>query len=83
MKQKIGDFVEVYVNAPLKVCEERDVKGLYKQARAGEITNFTGVDDPYEAPANPTVECRTDLETVEESVVKVLDKLEELGTVSD
>jgi adenylylsulfate kinase len=82
VKQKIGDFIEVYVNAPLKVCEERDVKGLYKQARAGEITNFTGIDDPYEAPVNPTVECRTDLETVEESVVKVLDKLEELGYFS-
>ena len=82
VKQKIGDFVEVYVNAPLIVCEERDVKGLYKRARAGEISNFTGIDDPYEAPINPAVECRTDLETVEESVVKVLDKLEELGYCS-
>ncbi len=83
VKQKIGDFVEVYVNAPLKVCEERDVKGLYKRVRRGEITNFTGIDDPYEAPVNPTVECRTDLETVEESVMKVLDRLEELGYCSD
>ena len=83
VKQKIGDFVEVYVNAPLAVCEERDVKGLYKRARAGEITNFTGIDDPYEAPANPTVECRTDLETLEESVMKVLDKLEEFGYCSE
>lgn len=82
VKQKIGDFVEVYVNAPLEVCEERDVKGLYKRARRGEISNFTGIDDPYEAPVNPAVECRTDLETVEESVVKVLDKLEELGYFS-
>ena len=79
VKQKIGDFVEVYVNAPLTVCEERDVKGLYKRARAGEIKNFTGIDDPYEAPLNPTIECRTDLEELEESVAKIFSKLEELG----
>ena len=79
VRQKIGNFVEVYVNAPLKVCEQRDVKGLYKKARAGEIKNFTGIDDPYEPPISPEVECRTDLETVEESVSKVLAKLQELG----
>ncbi|MGB3759050.1 MAG: adenylyl-sulfate kinase [Rivularia sp. (in: cyanobacteria)] len=79
VKQKIGDFVEVYVNAPLSVCENRDVKGLYKRARAGEIKNFTGIDDPYEAPVNPTIECRTDLEELEESVAKIFNKLEELG----
>lgn len=79
VKQKIGDFVEVYVNAPLAVCEERDVKGLYKRARAGEIKNFTGIDDPYEPPLSPTIECRTDLEELEESVAKIFNKLEELG----
>ena len=79
VRRKIGDFIEVYVNAPLEVCEKRDVKGLYKKARAGEIKNFTGIDDPYEPPLNPEVECRTDLESVEESVAKVLGKLEELG----
>ncbi len=79
VKQKIGDFVEVYVNAPLAVCEDRDVKGLYKRARAGEIKNFTGISDPYEAPENPTIECRTDLEELEESVAKIFNKLEELG----
>ncbi len=79
LRQKIGNFVEVYVNAPLEVCEQRDVKGLYKKARAGEIKNFTGIDDPYEPPLNPEVECRTDLETLEESVSKVLSKLRELG----
>ncbi|MBD0344531.1 MAG: adenylyl-sulfate kinase [Coleofasciculus sp. Co-bin14] len=79
VRQKIGNFVEVYVNAPLEVCEQRDVKGLYKKARAGEIKNFTGIDDPYESPLNPEVECRTDLETLEESVSKVLGKLRELG----
>jgi adenylylsulfate kinase len=79
VKQKIGDFVEVYVNAPLAVCEGRDVKGLYKRARSGEIKSFTGIDDPYEPPLNPTVECRTDKEELSESVAKVVNKLEELG----
>jgi adenylylsulfate kinase len=78
VRQRIGNFVEVYVNAPLEVCEERDVKGLYRKARSGEIKNFTGIDDPYEPPQNPEVECRTDLESVEESVSKVLTKLQEL-----
>lgn len=79
VQQRIGDFIEVYVNAPLGVCEQRDVKGLYKKARAGQIPHFTGIDDPYEPPLNPTVECRTDLESVVESVEKVLQKLTELG----
>ncbi|MEB3163578.1 MAG: adenylyl-sulfate kinase [Prochlorothrix sp.] len=79
VRQQIGDFVEIYVNAPLQVCEERDVKGLYKRARAGEIKQFTGIDDPYEAPLNPEIECHTDLETLDESVQKVMDKLTELG----
>ena len=75
VRQRIGDFVQVYVNAPVEVCEERDVKGLYKKARSGEIKQFTGISDPYEDPQKPDVECRTDLETEEESVAKVLDKL--------
>lgn len=79
VRERIGNFVEVYVNAPLAVCEQRDVKGLYKKARAGEIKNFTGIDDPYEPPLNPDVECRTDLESLEESVAKVLNKLQEFG----
>jgi adenylylsulfate kinase len=79
VRERIVNFVEVYVNAPLEVCEQRDVKGLYKKARAGEIKNFTGIDDPYEPPLNPEVECRTDLETQEESASKVLAKLRELG----
>lgn len=79
VREKIGDFVEVFVNAPLAECERRDVKGLYKRARAGEIKAFTGIDDPYEPPLNPEVECRTDLEELEESVAKVFNKLEELG----
>jgi adenylylsulfate kinase len=79
VRDRIGDFVEVFVNAPLAVCEERDVKGLYKKARSGEIKQFTGISDPYEAPLSPEIECRTDLETLEESAAKVLSQLQELG----
>jgi adenylylsulfate kinase len=75
MRQRIGKFIEVYVNAPIEVCEQRDVKGLYKKARSGEIKNFTGINDPYEPPLNPEVECRTDVESIEESVAKVLVKI--------
>ena len=77
----IKDFVEVFADAPLDVCEQRDVKGLYAKARAGEIKGFTGVDDPYEAPENPEVVCRTDRESVEESAQKVIDKLVEMKFV--
>lgn len=79
VRERIDDFVEVYVDAPLEVCEGRDVKGLYKRARAGEIKQFTGIDDPYEAPLNPEVHCHTDQETVEDSMAKVMAKLTELG----
>jgi adenylylsulfate kinase len=74
----VKDFVEVYANAPLEVCESRDVKGLYAKARAGEIKGFTGVDDPYEAPSGPEVTCHTDTESIEESAQKVIDRLIEL-----
>jgi adenylylsulfate kinase len=78
VRQRIGNFIEVYVNAPLAVCEQRDVKGLYKKARSGEIKNFTGIDDPYEPPMNPEVECRTDEESLEQSVAKVFAELARL-----
>jgi adenylylsulfate kinase len=81
VREMIGDFCEVYASAPLDVCEARDVKGLYKKARAGEIKQFTGIDDPYEPPANPEVICETHEETLEESVDKVMAKLEELGYI--
>jgi adenylylsulfate kinase len=64
--------VEVYVNAPLAVCEQRDVKGLYRKARAGLLPQFTGIDDPYEPPLNAEIECRTYHETLAESVDKVI-----------
>jgi adenylylsulfate kinase len=74
----IKDFVEVYADAPLEVCEERDVKGLYAKARAGEIKGFTGIDDPYEAPENAEVIVKTGELSVEESAQAVIDKLVEL-----
>ncbi len=75
------NFVEIYVKASLEVCESRDVKGLYAKARAGEIKGFTGIDDPYEEPINPEIVCNTALESVSESVTKILSKLEELGYI--
>ncbi|HSK03762.1 MAG TPA: adenylyl-sulfate kinase [Kofleriaceae bacterium] len=72
-------FVEVYVNAPLATVIERDTKGLYRRARAGELAGVTGVGDPYEAPAAPDVEVRTDLETPAESEAKIAAALERLG----
>lgn len=66
------DFLEIYINAPLTVCEDRDVKGLYQKARRGEIKGFTGIDAPYEAPEAPVVEIRTDHLSVEESVDKII-----------
>lgn len=79
VRAAIANFVEIYVNAPLEVCESRDVKGMYAKARAGEIKGFTGIDDPYEPPLNAEVVCYTDQETVAESVAKVIAKLEQLG----
>jgi adenylylsulfate kinase len=78
MRANIDNFVEVFVNAPISVCEERDVKGLYKKVRAGQIKQFTGIDDPYEPPLNPEVECRTDLEELSESVDKIFNRLKSL-----
>ncbi len=74
----IKDFVEVYADAPLEVCEERDVKGLYAKARAGEIKGFTGIDDPYEAPDKAEIVCKTGEQSVEDSAQQVIDKLLEL-----
>lgn len=75
------NFVEVYVKAGLEVCEARDVKGLYAKARKGEIKGFTGIDDPYEEPLAPEIVCNTELESVSDSVAKILSKLEQLGYI--
>jgi len=74
-----GQFVEVYVNAPLDVCEKRDPKGLYAKARANEIKDFTGISAPYEAPNSAELELRTDQLTPAESVAKVIEYLQIRG----
>lgn len=80
-RREIGDFIEIFCQCPLEVLIDRDVKGLYKKALAGEIENFTGVSDPYEDPENPEVTINSDSETPEESARKVLDKMIEMGYV--
>ena len=68
----IENYIEVFVNTPLEICEQRDIKGLYKKARAGEIKNFTGISSPYEAPICPSVEIDTTKESVEDAVERIL-----------
>lgn len=75
------NFIEVFVDAPLEVVIDRDVKGLYVKAIAGEIPNFTGISDPFEAPRNPDLHIRTDLETVDESAERAIRYLEERGLI--
>ena len=76
-------FIEIFVDAPLEVCESRDVKGLYKKARAGEIKGFTGIDDPYEAPEAAELVLRTGEQSIDDSVRQVLDYLETEGVLRD
>jgi adenylylsulfate kinase len=74
-------YLEVYVNAPLEICEQRDPKGLYRRARAGEIANFTGLDDPYEVPESPEIECQTHLEGIETCTDRILDRIAALAGI--
>ena len=76
------EFIEIYVKCSLDVCEQRDVKGFYKKARAGIIKNFTGIDDPYEEPEHPEIRVETDEMNVEESVEKIMNYLEERGYIN-
>lgn len=71
------DFLEVYVNTSLEACEERDVKGLYKKARSGEIREFTGIDAPYEAPVDPDIEIKSEKQSIEEAVEQILAAIED------
>jgi adenylylsulfate kinase len=82
VRRDIGAFVEVFVQCPINVLAERDVKGLYKKALAGEIKNFTGIDDPYEAPLAPEITVDTDKETPDESAARIIAKLEELQYIA-
>ena len=79
VRRRIVDFVEVFVDAPVEVCAERDVKGLYAKAYSGEIAQFTGVSDPYEAPNAPDLVLKTAEESPEESAQRVIEKLEFFG----
>ena len=72
VRDTMGNFLEVYVNTPIEVCEQRDPKGLYQKARAGELRGFTGIDDPYEPPLNPDIRCDTSRETLKASTEKVV-----------
>ena len=76
-----GDFVEIFVSTPVEVCAERDPKGLYQKAQAGEIPNFTGVSDPYEAPDNPELIIKTDTSTPAEAAAQIIDLLESMGKI--
>ena len=78
-----GDFLEIYCDSPLEVCEGRDVKGLYKRARAGEIKDFTGISSPYEAPVDPELAVETGALSIEDSVAKVMELLRERGIVRE
>jgi len=80
-RKLIGRFVEVFCKCPLEVLEKRDVKGLYKKARAGEIKHFTGIDDPYEPPDDAEVIVETDKESVEDCLAKILHSLELIGYI--
>jgi adenylyl-sulfate kinase len=78
-RREIKNFVEVFVDCPLEICEQRDVKGLYKRARAGEIQQFTGISDPYEPPLSPEIVVHTNVETPEQDADKIISRLSELG----
>ena len=74
-----GEFIEVFIDTPLAVCESRDPKGLYQKARKGEIPNFTGISSPYEAPSQAEIHVKTDERSIEESVVQIIDHLKDKG----
>jgi sulfate adenylyltransferase len=76
-----GEFIEIFVDTPLEVCEERDVKGMYAKARRGEIKHFTGIDDPYERPENPEITLDTTSHSPEDNARRVIEYLVEQGFV--
>jgi sulfate adenylyltransferase len=76
-----GQFIEIFVDTPLEVCEERDVKGMYAKARRGEIKHFTGIDDPYERPENPEITLDTTSHSPEDNARRVIEYLVEQGFV--
>ena len=76
-----GEFIEVFIDTPIAICEQRDPKGLYKKARAGEIKDFTGIDSTYEAPENPTIHIDTSDKSIEQCAQQVVDYLVEHGFI--
>ena len=78
VRNRIPHYIEVYIKCSIEECERRDVKGLYKKAKTGELNFFTGISDPYEEPDNPEIVCNTEFETVEESTKKIIESLERL-----
>ncbi|MBN2825777.1 MAG: adenylyl-sulfate kinase [Campylobacterales bacterium] len=76
-----GEFIEVFIDTPLEICQARDPKGLYQKALAGEIKNFTGIDSPYEAPHNPEIHLKTDTISIENGVEKIVEYLKNKGYV--
>lgn len=83
VREQTTNFIEVFVDAPLETLIERDVKGLYKKAMNGEIPNFTGISDPFEAPLRPDIHVRTDVQTPDESAREILGVLENMGLIPD
>jgi adenylyl-sulfate kinase len=81
VRENTTNFLELFVDAPLEVVIDRDVKGLYKKALAGQIPNFTGISDPFEAPKNPDIHVRTDQQTVTESAAYIISQLEKCGLI--
>lgn len=80
---KSGDFIEIFCDSSIQVCESRDVKGLYKKARAGQIAEFTGISSPYEVPLEPELALRTGVEDIDTCVSQILDKMMQSGILSD
>jgi len=81
VRSKIENFVEVFVDTPLELCIQRDVKGMYKKAIAGEMKNFTGISDPYEPPLHPEIVIHTQKESEQESAARILGSLERMGLI--
>lgn len=84
-KEKLseGEFIEVYIDTPISICEQRDPKGLYKKARAGEIKDFTGIDSGYDVPENPGIHVKTDTQSIEECAQQIVSYLMENGFINN
>ncbi len=78
-----GEFIEIFVDTPLEICESRDPKGLYKKVRRGEINNFTGIDSEYEPPINPEIVLKTEKMTIDESALKIIEYLKDKGYINE